>query len=120
MLLTSSNNSARLGSHRYFGSEDKKFLIHHLTSLYHVFKRLCNLMGRISYRSHHFAKSSSHRPFGSSDTATKIVYVTLEDHVIKKSGDFMEWNSSLYILTLPKFIAIDIALMYIEIIQFIT
>ena len=36
--------------------------------------------------------------------------MTLQDHLIKGSGDFMEQNSSLYIPTLPKLIAIDIVL----------
>ena len=44
----------------------------------------------------------SHSPCGSSDTVAKIVY-----YIIKGSGDFMEGNSSLYIPTLPKLIAID-------------
>ena len=61
--------------------------------------------------SYHFATFSGHRPCGSSDTAARRVYVTLKDHVIKVSGDFMEGNSSLYIPTLPKVIAIDIVLM---------
>ena len=62
--------------------------------------------------SHHFAKFCGHRPCGNSDTAVKIVYMTLQDHVVKGSGDFMETNSTLYIPTLPKLIAIDIVLMY--------
>ena len=37
--------------------------------------------------------------------------MTLQNHAIKGSGDFMEGNSSLYIPTLPKLIAIDIVLM---------
>ena len=41
----------------------------------------------------------------------KYFYVTLQDHMIKGFGDFMERNSSLYIPTLPKLIAIDIVLM---------
>ena len=57
--------------------------------------------------SDHFAKFNGHRSCGSRDTAAKIVYVTLQDHVIKVSGEFMEENSSLYIPTLPKLIAID-------------
>ena len=61
--------------------------------------------------SHLFAKFSDLRPGGSSDKAAKIVYVTLREHLIKESGDFMEGNSSLYIPTLPKLIAIDIELM---------
>ena len=40
-----------------------------------------------------------------------MVYVNLQDHAIKGSGDFREGNSSLYIPTLPKLIAIDILLM---------
>ena len=51
---------------------------------------------------HHFANSS--------DAETKIVYMTLQDHVVKGSDEFMEGNSSLYIPNLPKWIAIDIAL----------
>ena len=61
--------------------------------------------------SHLFAKFSGFRPVGSSDTAAKIVYMTLREHLIKKSGDFLEGNSTLYIPTLPKLIAIDIELM---------
>ena len=34
----------------------------------------------------------------------------MQDHVIKGSGDFMEGDSSLYILILPTLIAIDIVL----------
>ena len=60
---------------------------------------------------HHFAKRCGHTRCGSSDTAVKIVYMTLQDHVIEGSGDFMEGQSSLYIPTLPKLIAIDIMLM---------
>ena len=48
---------------------------------------------------------------GSSDTEAKIFYVTFHDHVIKGSGEFMEGNSTLYILTFPILIAIDIMLM---------
>ena len=61
--------------------------------------------------SRHFATFSGHRPCGSSDAAAKIFYVTLQDYVIKGSSDFMEENSSLYIPTLPKLIAINIVLM---------
>ena len=60
---------------------------------------------------HHFAKFNEHRLCGSSDATGKTVYVTLQDHVIKGSSDFMEENSSLYIPTLPKLIAIYIVLM---------
>ena len=38
---------------------------------------------------------------------------TLQDHVVEGSGDFMARNSSLYILTLPKVIAIDIVVIHI-------
>ena len=61
--------------------------------------------------SHLFAKFGGLRPSGSSDKAAKIVYVTLREHLIKESGDFMEGNSSLCILTLPKLITIDIEVM---------
>ena len=60
--------------------------------------------------SHHFAKFSGHKPCGYSDITTEIVHMTLQDHLIKGSGNFMEGNSSLYIPTLPKSIAIDIVL----------
>ena len=36
--------------------------------------------------------------------------MTLKDHVVKGSDEFMEGNSLLYIPNLPKWIAIDIAL----------
>ena len=62
--------------------------------------------------SHHFAKFSCDRSCGSSDTAFKIVYVTLQDHMIQGSSDFMEGNSSLYITTLAKLIAIIILLFH--------
>ena len=38
--------------------------------------------------------------------------MTLQDQVIKESDDFMEGNSSLYISTLPKLMAINNVLMY--------
>ena len=39
-----------------------------------------------------------------------MLYVTSQDHVINGSSDFMEGNSSLYIPTLQKLIAVDILL----------
>ena len=60
--------------------------------------------------SYHFAKFSGHRPCRSSAKTTKILYVTSQDHVINGSSDFMEGNSSLYIPTLQKLIAVDILL----------
>ena len=51
------------------------------------------------------------QPCDSSDTSTKRVYMILQNYVIKGTGDFMEENSSLQIPTLPKLIAINIALM---------
>ena len=63
---------------------------------------------------HHFAKFSGHRPCGSSDAAAKTIYVTLQDHVIKESDDFKEGSSSFFIPIFPKLIAIDIALMDIQ------
>ena len=76
----------------------------HVTSCNHLFKWLTS-------KGHHFAKFSGHRPCGSSDTAATTIYVILQDHVIKGSGNFMEGNSSLYILIVQKLIAIDISLM---------
>ena len=64
--------------------------------------------------SNHFAKLYGPRPCSSSDTTTEVVYVTFQYHVIKGSGDFVEGNTSLYILTLPKLIAIGILLMDIQ------
>ena len=60
---------------------------------------------------HYPAKFLGYIPCDCSDTAAKIVYMTLQDHAIKGSGYFMEGNSSLYVLSLPKLIAIDIVLM---------
>ena len=34
-----------------------------------------------------------------------ICYVTLQDHVIKRSSDFIEGNSSLYLITLASLVA---------------
>ena len=55
--------------------------------------------------------NSGDRPYGSSNTGVKTFYGTLQYHVIKGSGDFMEENSSLFIPTLTKLVAIDIVLM---------
>ena len=67
---------------------------------------------------HHLAKSGGHRLCGSSGIVAKTSYVTLQDHLIKESGDFMEGNSSMYIPTLPKLIAIDV--MLIDILLFLS
>ena len=62
--------------------------------------------------SHHLAKCSGHGLCSSSsNTGAKIFYVALKEHVVKGSGDFIEGNSSMYISTLLKLIAIDIVLM---------
>ena len=98
------NHHARFGSHRHSVSGDKMFSDFHVTSCNHLFKWLTS-------KGHHFAKFSGHRPCGSSDTAATTIYVILQDHVIKGSGNFMEGNSSLYILIVQKLIAIDISLM---------
>ena len=66
------------------------------------------------FLSHHFINFRGYSPYGSSGIANKIASMTLQDHVNKGSGDFMEGNSSLYIPTLLKLIAIDIMIMDIQ------
>ena len=70
-----------------------------------LFCKTVLLMARSSYL--FFAKKHCR----GSNKAAKIVYMTRPFQVIKGYGDFMEGNSSLYIPTLPKLIAIDNVLM---------
>ena len=64
--------------------------------------------------SQHFARFNGHSSCVRKDTAPEIFYVTLQEHMIKGFDDFMEGNSSLYIPTLSKLIAIDIVLLDIQ------
>ena len=72
-----------------------------------LFKVLRDLMVKVTT----LQKFCGHRSFCGSDAAVKIVHMTFQDQMIKGSGKFMEGNSSLYVPTLPKLIAMDIVLM---------
>ena len=81
-----------------------------MTSRDHVLKRWLTGL-KFLIKGYCLAKFSGYRHCRSKDKAAKIYYVTFKDQIIKESNDFMEGSSSLYIPTLPKLVARDIALM---------
>ena len=81
------------------------FLIYHVASCDHVFRRFCNCGWKLLIVSYHLAKLVDHRPGCSRDITDLIFHVTLQDHVIKELCEFMEGSSSLHIPTLPSLAA---------------
>ena len=60
-----------------------------------------SLYGEVRYSSSTLpAKFDGHTPCGSRDITYLICHVTLQDHVTKESFNFMEGDSSLYIIAL--------------------
>ena len=102
-LLAICHHTEKPCDHSYCNSGDKIFFICHMTSPKHMFKQLCEFMGRSP--PWWFTTLPCLVAIGLIEVESHVID-TSENHVIEVSSIFMSGSSSWYVTTLPSFVAI--------------